>query len=79
MDPDHELRWPDVEALREHWQRHQDSYPRGGRLLRGTPPVHADVWAHGTPFERALVAFDGACSAPDALLREVRAPAFVQK
>ena len=76
MDPDDELPWPDVAALRAHWQAQQAAVPADERWLLGcsiTPDSSAEVLSGGRHLARQLAAFDIALTKPQTPLPEVRA------
>lgn len=75
MDPDGNLPWPNVPALRAWWSGREGQLKRGARHLRGAP-VGADVAqreiAIGSQRRRASAAIELALQRPGRLLAEVR-------
>lgn len=81
LDPDEDLPWPDVAALRRHWKRSEAALASGQRHFLGRPisTDHLrDVLRSGGQRQRAAAAVELALLTPGRPLFEVRAPGFRQ-
>jgi uncharacterized protein (TIGR02270 family) len=81
MDPDEDLPWPDVDAVRAHWQESQAALTPGKRYFLGkpiSPEWLRQVLRSGGQRRRAAAAIELALLTPGRPLFEVRAPGFRQ-
>ncbi|MFT3775073.1 MAG: TIGR02270 family protein [Minicystis sp.] len=82
MDPDRGLPWPDVAAVRAHWDRRGPDLDKGERLLLGQPLTRVwlkQVLRGGSQPARAAAALESAVLRPGQPLFAVRAPALRQE
>lgn len=82
MDPDRDLPWPRLEAVRAAWEARRGSFLLGTRYLLGMPAVPrflGEVLARGGQRARAAAALELAMRRPREPLFEVRAPGFRQR
>ncbi len=83
LDPDAELPWPDIAALRPRWDAIASRFPAGVRLIAGKPMEEEGWLEHvlrrANQRVRRAAAIEMAFRQPTAGLFEVRAPAARQK
>lgn len=82
MDPDANLPWPNVAAVKRWWSHNRGRFSPRQRLLLGKPPTDAwcrDLLRHGYQRQRAAAALELALASPGKPLFAVRAPAFRQR
>jgi uncharacterized protein (TIGR02270 family) len=82
MEQDHDLPWPNVEAVSQWWTAHREYLPVGTRLLQGAPATREHLVAvlgGGTQRARSIAARALALLTPGQPLFDVGAPAMRQQ
>lgn len=81
MDPDENLPWPHLERLQHWWPKQSSNYPVGQSFVAGQPrqaETLQRVIQQGFQRQRNVAALCLGLSAPQALLKDTRAPSHQQ-
>jgi uncharacterized protein (TIGR02270 family) len=80
-DPDADLVWPNLEAIRKWWEQHRSQFSAGSRYLLGKPMSEANLQnalREGRQHQRAAAALELAIRNPGQPLFNIAAPAYRQ-